>query len=205
MEKGGKPSKQFVACSIFNSFSAWHKDECQTTEETNRGWQRGMEKRKRALRWEWRRPRGNFPSKEFWETHAYTHCNTGCMCKNIYFTKTAWVDKICTWYMWHIWAWRCTQAHTCSMNILQPGTEEREEGVWVAKEWVKQKERRKERTWFYHNLSSGIFKQTHARTPWGHNQQNEASWGLTSLVAFSASVHDCQLVRSPSTTMQPLP
>lgn len=31
------------------------------------------------------------------------------------------------------------------MNILQPGTEEREEGAGVAKEEVQQKERRKER------------------------------------------------------------
>lgn len=75
MEKEGKSSKQFVACSIFNSFSAWHKDGCQTTGKRNRGWQRGMKKKKkeRALRWEWRRPRGNFPFKEVCGTHTHTH------------------------------------------------------------------------------------------------------------------------------------
>lgn len=38
-----------------------------------------------------------------------------------------------------------TDIHTCPMNILQPRIEEREEGGVVAKEQVKQKERKKER------------------------------------------------------------
>lgn len=32
-----------------------------------------------------------------------------------------------------------THTHTCPMNVLQPGTEEREEGAGAAKEQVKQK------------------------------------------------------------------
>lgn len=44
MKNEGEPSKQSVACSIFNSFPAWHKDGCQTTEETNGGWQRNGKK-----------------------------------------------------------------------------------------------------------------------------------------------------------------
>lgn len=47
MKNEEKPLKQSVACSIFNSFPAWHKDGCQTTEETNGGrggWQRNGKK-----------------------------------------------------------------------------------------------------------------------------------------------------------------
>lgn len=47
----GKPSKQSVACSIFNSFTAWHKDACQTTEETNGGMTEEW-KKEGAWRWE---------------------------------------------------------------------------------------------------------------------------------------------------------
>lgn len=64
-EKERKPAKQFVACCIFNSLSAWHKDGCQTTEETSRGMTERNGKRKRALRW------GNFPFRVETHTHPY--------------------------------------------------------------------------------------------------------------------------------------
>ena len=51
MEKEEKPSKQFVACSIFNSFSAWHKEECQTTGETNREMTERNGKKKEREHW----------------------------------------------------------------------------------------------------------------------------------------------------------
>lgn len=50
MKNEGKPSKQSVACSIFNSFPAWHKDGCQTTEETNGG----MTEEWKKMREHWR-------------------------------------------------------------------------------------------------------------------------------------------------------
>lgn len=45
MKNKEKPSKQSLACSIFNSFTARHKGVCQTTEETSGGWQRNGKKR----------------------------------------------------------------------------------------------------------------------------------------------------------------
>ncbi len=108
------------------------------------GWQRGMEKRKRALRWEWRRPWGNFPFTEVWDTHAHTlqyiqactrtHCASTvaqiwhlCTLKNAPYTHR---------YMWcmDMQVHTDKRIHTCPMNILQPRTEEREEGVGVVKE-----------------------------------------------------------------------
>lgn len=72
VEKERKPAKQFVACCIFNSLSAWHKDGCQTTEETSRGMTEKNGKRKRALRW------GNFPFRL--DTLTHTHVlHTACM------------------------------------------------------------------------------------------------------------------------------
>lgn len=70
MKNEEKPSKQSVACSIFNSFPAWHKDGCQTTEETNGGDDRGMEKRWGSTGV---RPSGNFPFTQEWDIHAATH------------------------------------------------------------------------------------------------------------------------------------
>lgn len=71
MKNEEKPSKQSVACSIFNSFAAWHKDGCQTTEETNGGGgDRGMEKRWGSTDV---RPSGNFPFTREWDIHAATH------------------------------------------------------------------------------------------------------------------------------------
>lgn len=46
----GKPSKQSVACSILNSFTAWHKDACQTTEEMNGGMTEKWKKKKHKRR-----------------------------------------------------------------------------------------------------------------------------------------------------------
>lgn len=64
-----KPSKQSVACSIFNSFTAWHKDACQTTEETNgqmtEEWKKNREHRGENM--------GNFPFPKEWNIHAATH------------------------------------------------------------------------------------------------------------------------------------
>lgn len=71
MRNEEKPSKQSVACSIFNSFPAWHKDGCQTTEETNGGMTEEWKKDEGVLTWD---HRGIFHSRRG-EIHTQPHTN----------------------------------------------------------------------------------------------------------------------------------
>lgn len=145
MEKGGKPSKQFVACSIFNSFSAWHKDECQTTEETNRRMTERNVKKKEHWGESEEGHGGIFHPKSS-ERHTHTHTAILDACARIYTLQRLleWIKyahDTCDTYG-HEGAHRHTHAPWISFSLeLRRG---RREFGWQKNELSKTKDRKKE-------------------------------------------------------------
>lgn len=112
MEKEGQPSKQCVACSIFNSFSAKHKDECQTTEEMNKGMTERNGKKKDCIEVRVKKTTGKISiHRGLRHTHAPLQYMHACLRTNAANTAHIWVNPktYARRYMWCTWT--CTQSH----------------------------------------------------------------------------------------------
>lgn len=111
------------------------------------GWQRGMEKKKESIEVRVKKTMGEFSIHTEGLTHTYTHTwKHTCMHRNILCSCThlhghLCTQKICTTYIHVIQTDMLMHKHI-HMNILQPGTEERAEGV-KRTSWTKRQTERK--------------------------------------------------------------